>query len=107
MKVGVVKLSSNGSFKLSIKAPKNPVKIEISTYQIPPIVIVDPNRLNTGAEKKIKVKITIAFRGREMSHRELGREITERIEKDLAEVAKVENQVKFLGKSAFMMIAPI
>src|SRR5438105_4538327 len=37
-----------------------------------------------------KVKATIFFRGREITHRELGAELLQRLEKDLAEVAKVK-----------------
>jgi len=37
-----------------------------------------------------KVKATIWFRGREMTHRELGARILERLEKDLADISEVE-----------------
>ena len=38
-----------------------------------------------------KVKVTLRFRGREMAHQNLGRELLERVAKDTEEVGKVEN----------------
>ena len=53
-----------------------------------------------------RVKITLRFRGREMAHQELGRELLERVAQDVEEVAKVENMPKMEGRQMVMMIAP-
>ena len=53
-----------------------------------------------------KVKITLRFRGREMAHQNLGRELLERVAEDIAEVGKVENMPKMEGRQMIMMIAP-
>ena len=53
-----------------------------------------------------KVKVTLRFRGREMAHQELGRELLHRVADDVAEVAKVENMPKMEGRQMVMMIAP-
>lgn len=53
-----------------------------------------------------KVRATIAFRGREMSHRELGRKILERLAKELAEVADIEVRPKMEGYQMFTIFSP-
>ena len=53
-----------------------------------------------------RVKITLRFRGREMAHQELGRELLQRVATDVEEVAKVENMPKMEGRQMVMMIAP-
>jgi translation initiation factor IF-3 len=53
-----------------------------------------------------KVKATIFFRGREITHRELGAELLQRLEKDLAEVAEVEQRPKMEGNQMFLIFAP-
>ncbi len=54
-----------------------------------------------------KTKITIRFRGREMAHQELGKELLERVEKDLAEYGNVEQRPNMMGRQMTMVIAPI
>ena len=54
-----------------------------------------------------KVKITLRFRGREMAHQNLGRELLERVAEDVKEVGKVENMPKMEGRQMVMMIGPI
>ncbi|MBF0124513.1 MAG: translation initiation factor IF-3 [Magnetococcales bacterium] len=53
-----------------------------------------------------KVKCTLRFRGREMAHQEFGQAILDRVEVDLAEVAKVEQPPKLLGRQITMVLAP-
>nr|WP_235952904.1 translation initiation factor IF-3 [Salipiger sp. PrR002] len=53
-----------------------------------------------------KVKITLRFRGREMAHQNLGRELLERVAEDVKEVGKVENMPKMEGRQMVMMIGP-
>lgn len=53
-----------------------------------------------------KAKVTLRFRGREMAHQELGRHLLERIEKDLAEIASVEQFPRMEGRQMVMVIAP-
>ena len=54
-----------------------------------------------------KVKITMRFRGREMAHQNLGRELLERVAEDVKEHGKVENIPKMEGRQMTMMIAPL
>ena len=53
-----------------------------------------------------KAKITIRFKGRELAHKEIGMKQVERIEKDLEEIAEVEQRPKFEGRQIIMVIAP-
>jgi len=54
-----------------------------------------------------KVKITLRFRGREMAHLNLGRELLERVAEDVKEEGKVENMPKMEGRQMIMMIGPL
>lgn len=53
-----------------------------------------------------KAKITVRFRGRELSHRELGMDLLKRIETDLLDHALVEQFPKMEGKQLSMTLAP-
>ena len=54
-----------------------------------------------------KVKITLRFRGREMAHQNLGRELLERVAEDTKEHGKVENFPKMEGRQMVMLIGPM
>nr|WP_214644933.1 translation initiation factor IF-3 [Tritonibacter litoralis] len=58
-------------------------------------------------EKGDKVKVTLRFRGREMAHQNLGRELLLRVAEDIKEVGKVENMPKMEGRQMIMMIGPL
>jgi translation initiation factor IF-3 len=53
-----------------------------------------------------KTKITVRFKGRELTHRELGMDLLKRIEKDLEEVAAVEQFPKLEGRQMVMVMGP-
>ncbi|UMA66622.1 translation initiation factor IF-3 [Roseivivax marinus] len=57
-------------------------------------------------EKGDKVKVTLRFRGREMAHQNLGRNLLERVADDVKEIGKVENMPKMEGRQMVMMIGP-
>nr|WP_244437655.1 translation initiation factor IF-3 [Roseivivax isoporae] len=54
-----------------------------------------------------KVKVTLRFRGREMAHQNLGRDLLERVAEDVKEIGKVENMPKMEGRQMVMMIGPV
>jgi translation initiation factor IF-3 len=58
-------------------------------------------------EKGDKVKVTLRFRGREMAHQNLGRELLQRVAEDVKEIGKVENMPKMEGRQMIMMIGPV
>ena len=53
-----------------------------------------------------KTKVTMRFRGREHAHRELGLELLQRVESDLAEYGEVEQQPQMEGRQMVMVIRP-
>lgn len=53
-----------------------------------------------------KVQFNLMFRGREMAHVDLGRELMEKFKADLAEVSKVEREPKLEGKRMIMILTP-
>ena len=53
-----------------------------------------------------KVKITIMFRGREMSHPELGKQILDKVAERATHLAKVEAAPKLDGRNMIMVLAP-
>ena len=57
-------------------------------------------------EEGDKAKITLRFRGREMAHQELGRELLKRLEEDLKGVAVVEQYPRLEGRQMVMVMSP-
>ncbi len=53
-----------------------------------------------------KVKVTLRFRGRELSHGQLGMQLLHRVQQDAAEVAKVESYPRMEGRQMLMVLAP-
>jgi len=53
-----------------------------------------------------KVKASVRFRGRAITHKDLGREVLERLAEELKDVASVQSKPKMEGRNMFMMLAP-
>ena len=53
-----------------------------------------------------KVKVTIMFRGRELSHPELGKEVLGRVAERLGDAVSIERNAKLEGKNMTMIVAP-
>jgi translation initiation factor IF-3 len=53
-----------------------------------------------------KVKATIFFRGREITHRELGAQLLGRLERDLTDLGEVEARPRMEGNQMFLIFAP-
>jgi translation initiation factor IF-3 len=53
-----------------------------------------------------KVKVTLRFRGREMSHQELGWQVLQRVKSDTEPLAKVESEPRMEGRQMVMVLAP-
>ena len=53
-----------------------------------------------------KVKVTIMFRGRELSHPELGKEVLSRVAAALGDAVSIERNAKLEGKNMTMIVAP-
>jgi len=53
-----------------------------------------------------KVKVVLRFRGRELSHTEIGMELLKRMIVDLGEAAKVDFEPKMEGRQVMMVLSP-
>ena len=53
-----------------------------------------------------KVKVTLRFRGRELSHQQLGMNLLKRVQEDTAEAAKIEAYPRMEGRQMLMVLAP-
>ncbi len=53
-----------------------------------------------------KVKASVRFRGRAITHKELGREVLDRLAEEVNDLATVESKPKMEGRNMFMMLAP-
>ena len=60
----------------------------------------------TFIEEGNKAKITIMFRGREITHRELGTAVLDDVVQDLKDVAIVESTPRMEGRQMFMILSP-
>ncbi len=57
-------------------------------------------------EEKCKVKVTIMFRGREITHPEMARHLVDRILEMVSDFAEVEQSAKFEGRNMILILAP-
>ena len=57
--------------------------------------------------KGYKVKFTVKFKGREMKHSYLGKDLMDRIIDETKDIAKVESKPKFEGRQMVMIVQPI
>ena len=86
--------------QIQIKEMKFRPGIDDGDYQIKLRKLIE--FLNEGN----KVKITVRFKGRELLYQELGVDLMQRMEKDLADVAVIELRPKLEGKQLVMVLAP-
>lgn len=87
--------------KMQVKEIKLRPGTDIGDYQ------VKLRNLIKFLENGDKVKVTIRFRGREMTHQELGMEMMNRLRSDLEGYGTVEQEPKFEGRQMMMLLAPV
>jgi len=58
-------------------------------------------------EEGDKAKVSLRFRGREMAHQDLGRQLLKRIETDLSDYGSVEQRPKMEGRQMVMVLGPL
>ena len=92
----------------------NKSKIKLDRKVLPELPYTNPEVFKTkvkNAKKflvnKDKVKFTVKFKGREMQHINLGKDLMNRIIEDTKDVGKIETHPKFEGKQMVMIIQPI
>jgi len=112
----VCKIMDMGKYKYDLQKKANQAKKKqkiVSLKEIklrPGTEIHDYNFKIKNAKKFIskgdKVKFTVKFKGREMQHIELGKDLMKRIIEDTKDIAKVETHPKFEGRQMIMIIQP-
>ena len=105
----VCKIMDFGKFKF--EAQKKASEAKIKEVKFRPVTDegdyqIKLRKMRGFLEDGDKIKVNIRFRGREMSHQELGREMANRIETDLGEDIVIESRPRLEGRQMVMMIAP-
>ena len=113
----VCKIMDMGKYKYDLQKKANQAKKKqkvVSLKEIklrPGTEIHDYNFKIKNAKKFIskgdKVKFTVKFKGREMQHTELGKDLMNKIIEETQDVAKVESKPKFEGRQMVMIIQPL
>tara|TARA_B100000959_G_C14912915_1_gene595928 strand:+ start:922 stop:1467 length:546 start_codon:yes stop_codon:yes gene_type:complete len=113
----VCKIMDMGKYKYDLQKKANQAKKKQKIVLLkeiklrPGTEVHDYNFKIKNAKKFInkgdKVKFTVKFRGREMQHTELGKDLMNRIIEETKDIAKVESQPKFEGRQMVMIIQPI
>ena len=112
----VCKIMDMGKYKYDLQKKANQAKKKqkvVSLKEIklrPGTEIHDYNFKIKNAKKFItkgdKVKFTVKFKGREMQHVDLGKDLMKRIIEDTKDIGKVETHPKFEGRQMIMIIQP-
>ncbi|ACL65329.1 translation initiation factor IF-3 [Anaeromyxobacter dehalogenans 2CP-1] len=112
----VCKIMDYGRFKYLEKKKQNEAKKKQVVVQLKEVKL-RPRTEEHDYDTKIKkvraflgeankARITVMFRGREMSHRELGQKVLQRVIEDLRDVAVIESAPRMEGRQMFMILAP-
>ena len=112
----VCKLMDYGKFrfeqsKREKEAKKNQHVVEIKEIRMSPgIDVGDFNTKLKNAQKFLadgnRVKVSVRFRGREMAHTDIGRELLAKFAEQCAEIAALEKSAKMEGRNMFIFLAP-
>ena len=112
----VCKLMNYGKFrfeqsKKEKEARKNQHVVEIKEIRMSPGI--DVGDFNTKLKNAVKflmdgnrVKVSVRFRGREMAHTEIGRDLLTKFAESCSEVANMEKAAKLEGRNMSMFLSP-
>ena len=103
-------MAKNETLHKAKEAKKKQKTIETKEIRLSPNI--DTNDLNTKVnqakkflQKGAKVKVSLRFRGREMAHKDVGREILNAFFEELKDVASVDKPAKMEGRSMVMFLS--
>ena len=112
----VAKFLDIGKFKYEAQKKANLARKNQKTQEIKEIKMrpnIDDHdydtkmkKLGEFIEEGDKVKVTLRFRGRELAHGQLGMQLLQRVQADVAENAKVEQHPRMEGRQMLMVLAP-
>ncbi len=112
----VCKIMDYGKFKYTEKrkqseAKKKQVVVQLKEVKLRPRTEehdynVKIKKIREFLEEANKARVTVMFRGREITHRELGSKVLERVIADLKDTAVIEAAARMEGRQMFMILAP-
>ena len=112
----VCKLMDHGkhifdSKKQKSASRKKQKRIQIKEIKFRPVTEENDNQIKVNKIKSFledgnKAKVTLRFRGREMAHQNIGMKLLKRVEKDLEDMANVEQFPTLEGRQLVMMMGP-
>ena len=84
---------------------------ELKEYRLSPVIDIGDfeTKLRNATkylEKGDRIKLTVRFKGRQMAHTELGKEVLERFASRVAEIADIEQKPKLDGRMMTMLLVP-
>ena len=112
----VCKILDYGKFKFQEQKKKNEARkrqkvVELKEIKLRPNIDIHDYDVKAKSMHRFfdegdKVKVTLRFRGRELSHQQLGMNLLRRVQDDVAEIAKVEAYPRMEGRQMLMVISP-
>ena len=112
----VCKIIDYGKYRFELQKKQREARKKQKTVNVKEVRLsptIDTNDFNTKMKnarkflaKGDKVKVSIRFRGRAITHKDIGREVLSRFAEETKDVAYVESKAKMDGRSMFLMLAP-
>lgn len=112
----VCKIMDYGRYKYEQTKKQQEAKKKQSTFQVKEIkvrpktgehdLMVKLGHIRKFIERKDKVKVTVMFRGREITLSEQGRDLLQKIAEELTDLATIEQYPKFEGRTMVMILSP-
>lgn len=112
----VCKLLDYGKYKYMLQKKANEARkkqkiIQVKEIKLRPMIDkhdleVKMKAVHKFLEEGDKVKFTLRFRGREMSHQELGLKVLNQVKAELADLVKIESEPRLEGRQMVMMVSP-
>ncbi len=112
----VCKIMDYGKFRFEAQKKKKEAKKKQKTTQVKEIKLrvniaehdyqVKLKAARKFIENRDKVKVSLRFRGREITHDDLAKELFRRFYEDMKDIAKIEQESKIEGRQLLMVLAP-
>ncbi len=112
----VCKIMDYGKFKYTEKKKQNEAKKKQVVVQLKEVKLrprteehdykTKIGKIHEFLHEANKARVTVMFRGREITHRELGQRVLQRVIEDTKEVAVIESAPRMEGRQMFMILAP-
>lgn len=112
----VCKIMNFGKYKYEVQkkaqqAKKNQKVVEVKEIKVRPTIAEGDYQVKLRNAIKFikegnKVRFSLMFKGREVTHEEVGFAVINRLKADISDIAKIEVQPKMEGKQIFMVVGP-